>query len=262
MKERRSIIVSVISICILIGMLVGYFTLQKDKICLVVKGKETTVSTFKKTVKDLLEEEEITYDKDDEITPNLDTKLKDKMNIKVVEVKKLKQTEYKDIPFEVKLVEDKELKKGTTKVTQKGENGEKELVYELTYKDGKLDEKKLTKESVSKEPLEQIVKKGTKKQEVAVSRGGSSSRQMRVVATAYAGDGITSTGTVPRWGTIAVDPSVIPYGSKVYIPQFGMTFRAEDCGGAIKGNRIDIFMGSESQAYSWGRKPIDIYVSR
>ena len=57
---------------------------------------------------------------------------------------------------------------------------------------------------------------------------------MKVVATAYAGDTITATGTKPKWGTIAVDPRVIPYGTKVYIPQFNMTFVAEDCGGAIK----------------------------
>jgi len=105
------------------------------------------------------------------------------------------------------------------------------------------------------------LKKGIKEEVIVASRG-SNSRHMKVVATAYAGDGITSTGTRPKWGTIAVDPRVIPYGSKVYIPQFGMTFTAEDCGGAIKGNIIDIFMGSESQAYSWGRRSIDIYLTK
>lgn len=55
-------------------------------------------------------------------------------------------------------------------------------------------------------------------------------KKMTVKATAYAGDGITSTGIVPRWGVIAVDPSVIPYGSLVYIPAFDKVFMAEDCG--------------------------------
>ena len=82
-----------------------------------------------------------------------------------------------------------------------------------------------------------------------------------VKATAYAGDTITSTGTVPEEGTtIAVDPSVIPYGSKVYIPELDKVFRAEDCGSAIKGNRIDIFMASEAKCNEWGVKNITIYV--
>ncbi|WP_455539439.1 SH3 domain-containing protein [Terrisporobacter sp.] len=88
----------------------------------------------------------------------------------------------------------------------------------------------------------------------------SSKKSMVVSATAYSGDSITSTGTTPKWGTIAVDPSIIPYGTKVYIPRFGKTFIAEDCGGAIKGNRIDIFMNSESQCNDWGRRNITIQI--
>ena len=117
-----------------------------------------------------------------------------------------------------------------------------------------------------------IIKKGTKVEEIKVasSRGESSrkvssntngkGKHMSVVATAYTGHSITSTGKKPKWGTIAVDPKVIPYGTKVYIPQFNKTFIAEDCGGAIKGNKIDIFMNDESSVYNWGRKTIDVYI--
>lgn len=96
------------------------------------------------------------------------------------------------------------------------------------------------------------------------SKKSSSSKvvsTMTVSATAYAGDGITSTGTTPKVGrTIAVDPSMIPYGTKVYIPVLGKTYIAEDCGGAIKGNKIDIFMASESQCNSWGVRNIEIQI--
>ena len=77
-------------------------------------------------------------------------------------------------------------------------------------------------------------------------------KSMKVSATYYGDDKITSLGTVPTWGTIAVDPKVIAYGSRVYIPKFDKTFIAEDCGGRIKGNRIDIFVGTESRAYRLG----------
>lgn len=282
LKEKKVMVSMLVAVSILIVSLSGYWIFNKDQVRLVVKGKETKVSTFKNTVKDLLEENGIKYDAGDKITPSLDSKVKDYMEVKVVDVTKEKIYEYEEIPFEVKLIEDNTLLKGKSKVKQEGKEGKRETVYELTYEDGKLVEKNLVKREISEEVVDKIVKKGIKQEYIVASRGNSSrnktqsnnsnsvnqvesnnqagGRHMSVVATAYSGDGITSTGTVPRWGTIAVDPRVIPYGTRVYIPQFGMTFVAEDCGGAIKGNKIDIFMGSSSQAYSWGRRTIDIYI--
>lgn len=85
-------------------------------------------------------------------------------------------------------------------------------------------------------------------------------KTMRVSATAYSGDSITSTLTKPHWGVIAVDPSVIPYGSIVYIKEFDKYFVAEDCGGKIKGKRIDIFMNSEKDCREWGVRKITIKI--
>ena len=70
----------------------------------------------------------------------------------------------------------------------------------------------------------------------------------------------TSTGKVPKEGrTIAVDPKVIPYGSIVYIQGYGY-FIAEDCGGAIKGNRIDIFTASYATAIKNGRRTANVWL--
>lgn len=85
-------------------------------------------------------------------------------------------------------------------------------------------------------------------------------KTLDVKAYAYTGDGITATGTVPKYGTIAVDPSVIPYGTKVYIKELDKVFTAEDTGGAIKGNTIDIFMLSEKECNDWGIKNITIEI--
>lgn len=254
-----------------------YWTLNKEQITLIVKGEERTVSTFKKTVKELLSENEVKYDDNDIITPSLDSEVNDYMEIKVVDVTESKISEKVDIPFEVKSVDDENLLKGKTEVSQEGEAGEKEITYTLTYHDGKLIKKVLEGESISKEPVDKIVKNGTKeevKEEVIVASRGTTSRNisttsqessttgthMSVVATAYAGDSITSTGTTPKWGTIAVDPRVIPYGTKVYIPQFGRTFIANNTGGAIKGNKIDIFMNTKKECYNWGRRTIEIQI--
>lgn len=77
-----------------------------------------------------------------------------------------------------------------------------------------------------------------------------------MMSTAYAGDTITYMGTTPvrdpdGISTIAVDPSIIPLGSKVYIPGYGLAI-ASDTGGLIKGNRIDLFLNSEDECINWG----------
>ena len=69
----------------------------------------------------------------------------------------------------------------------------------------------------------------------------------------------TATGTRPETGrTIAVDPRIIPYGSKVIIN--GHTYTAEDCGGAIKGSRIDVFFATHNEALVFGMQYADVYL--
>lgn len=120
----------------------------------------------------------------------------------------------------------------------------------------------------------QQVKTQAKQVETTSSSGSgeqTSGRHLRVVATGYSligdsqgSDGTieTATGTIPSAGrTIAVDPSVIPYGSRVKIPALGNgTFIAEDTGGAINGNHIDVYMANGDIARQWGRKTVDIYI--
>jgi 3D (Asp-Asp-Asp) domain-containing protein/LysM repeat protein len=92
--------------------------------------------------------------------------------------------------------------------------------------------------------------------------------ELSVEATAYTADcegcsGITATGVNlkenPDAKVIAVDPDVIPLGSKVYVEGYGYA-TAEDTGGAIKGNRIDVFIPSKDQAVDWGRKTVNVKV--
>ena len=74
------------------------------------------------------------------------------------------------------------------------------------------------------------------------------------------GDGITATGTQVIAGrTIAVDPKVIPYGTKVYIPGYGWRV-AEDCGGAIKNKHIDIAIETHEEAMAKGVKSGDVWI--
>ncbi len=96
----------------------------------------------------------------------------------------------------------------------------------------------------------------------------SAGQWLSVKATAYEpsarscgiyADGITSTGVPARVGTVAVDPTVIPLGSRLYIPNYGWGV-AEDIGGAIKGQRIDVFFWTVDEALNWGIQDLDIFV--
>ena len=88
---------------------------------------------------------------------------------------------------------------------------------------------------------------------------------MSVEATAYTGGGTTATGTAARYGAIAVDPTVIPYGTKMYIVSddgkwiYGVA-TAEDCGGAIKGHIIDLYFDDYSTCIQFGRRNCTIYI--
>ena len=258
-KEKYKKFLFLYSVLVLIIILFSYCTLKKENIKIIVDGKKIITSSFRKNIKNLLDENNIQYDSNDKITPNLTDNLKDHMQVNIVKVDVKEQKEYEKIQFETSIKEDKNLLKGLTEIEQEGKYGEKEITYELIYEDGNLVKKNLISEKIIKNPTDKVIKKGIKEERIVTSRINNS-KQISVVATAYATGSITSTGTKPKWGTIAVDPKVIPYGTKIYIPKFNMTFTAEDCGGAIKGNKIDIFMASKKDAYSWGKQKIDIYI--
>jgi 3D (Asp-Asp-Asp) domain-containing protein/peptidoglycan hydrolase CwlO-like protein len=84
-------------------------------------------------------------------------------------------------------------------------------------------------------------------------------RSLTVVATGYALPGRTASGRAVGWGVVAVDPSVIPMGSRIAIPGYGMGVAA-DTGGAITGARIDLWFPSVAQAHEWGTRTVTVTV--
>lgn len=85
-----------------------------------------------------------------------------------------------------------------------------------------------------------------------------------MTATAYTGNGFTATGLKPvrdpnGLSTVAVDPNVVPLGSKVYVEGYGYAI-ASDTGGAIKGNKIDLYMNSEAECISFGRRTVTVNI--
>ena len=96
------------------------------------------------------------------------------------------------------------------------------------------------------------------------SSGSTTLSTLTMQSTAYTGGTLTATGTKPVYNpggisTIAVDPSVIPLGSKVYVSGYGIAIAA-DTGGAINGNIIDLYFNSEADCIAWGRRNVTVEI--
>ncbi|WP_099190962.1 3D domain-containing protein [Tepidibacter mesophilus] len=241
---------------------------------LALNGEQQTIITTQDTVEGLLKENKIPVSELDKVVPSLDHKLTKNDEIKIVKVEEKLVVHNEDVGYEVETVYDNNLEMGKIQKVQNGSYGKKEVTYKVRYSDGKEESRILVSENTIQKPTNEIVKKGTK-DFIVTSRGETKTfkKALIVSASAYTagfestgkrpgdkGYGKTYMGTTVRPGVIAVDPKVIPLGSKVYIPNLGITCVAEDIGGAIKGNKIDIYMNSLSRANSFGRKNLQVYV--
>lgn len=173
------------------------------------------------------------------------------------------ETRTVEVPVVVQYERVDTLPKGEEKVLQEGTVGLDEVEEEIHYKQGDvIDTKELQRKTIT--PMQpKVVQVGTR--EVEVSRSYDRVREVITMeATAYlptdgGGDGITATGIRARHGVVAVDPNVIPLGTRVYIPGYGEAIAA-DIGGDIVGNRIDVVLEDYGSAMQFGRRTVDVYI--
>jgi 3D (Asp-Asp-Asp) domain-containing protein len=92
---------------------------------------------------------------------------------------------------------------------------------------------------------------------VTAAAAPSDARTITVTSTGYSLPGRTATGIPVGWGVVAVDPSVIPLGTKLTIPGYGEGVAA-DTGGAVRGDTIDLWFPTLAQAHAWGRRTVTI----
>lgn len=236
-----------------------------------VDGDNLNILTAEEDVEALLKTEGIALKEKDKILPSKDTKISDGLAIDITRVENKTETEALAVEFETVVKNDTTLPNTTTKTVQEGEKGEKKITYDVVYEDGQEVSRTKISEEIVKEPVDKIVAKGTRAT-LPYSRGGNPatySRSFTARATAYwATDGVgktyTSTGRVAvrnpdGYSTIAVDPKVIPYGTKLYVENYGYAIAA-DCGSAIKGNTIDVYFNTRNEAYTWGVKYVKVYI--
>ncbi len=249
-------------------------------VSITVDGKVLDVKTYKDTVKEVLKDNNITVDSDDKfVGSQLGDKIVSNMNISIVRVEEKTVTETSSIPFKTITKESNRLDKGVRNTVRQGKEGVREKLYKVVYEDGKQTAKQLIKDVISTNPLNCIVEVGTVLN-YKTSRGETLrfSKVMDMRATSYTasfadtgkrpgepGFGITATGARVKRGIIAVDPRVIPLGTRVYIEVPGKAADygyavAADTGGAIKGNKIDVYLESGSQVSAWGVKRVKVYI--
>ncbi len=247
-------------------------------------GKHINLEMAVGTVADAIEKAGVTTGENDVVSHNLDEVVSSGMVIFVDEVVYEKRTVTETIKFDKTTKKDSKLTKGTTKITTKGENGEKEVVYKEKYVNGVLIDSIVESETVTKKPVTEVTSIGTKKvydvkaKGKAISTLGSVELDSNGIpkeykdvisgsSTAYYGGGSTASGRPAKVGHVAVDPNVIPYGTKLYIVATDGTVYgyaiAADTGGFVDHSSntvVDVYLDTYEDCVQWGRKNVNIYV--
>lgn len=243
-------------------------------------GQETRVKTYKETVGDVLKDSSVKLDSLDRLDGcTANDKITSNMNIKIIRVKEELIKEDISLPFQEVRRANGRMDKGVERTVKDGKEGTRQKVFKIVYEDGKETIRELIKDSVISNPINKIIEFGTILN-FKTARGEvvRYSKVLDMRATAYTssyqdtgkspGDphfGITYTGTKAKKGVIAVDPDIIPLGTRVYIEtegrgaDYGFAVAA-DIGSAIQGKIIDLYMDTQAAANSWGRRNVKVYI--
>lgn len=233
-------------------------------VTIVFKNQKKTIKTAKKTVQEAAEQ--AGYDKEN-YRPygDVNAPITKNMTIKIGVLSRKEVTEDEVVPYAIESIPDETLGQGEEQVLQQGVNGRKTVKNYLVSLDGQVIGKEHISTTLVAEMQPLIRHVGTK-ETVEINTGTISKYKAvyTMVATAYLptdgnGEGITKMGTRARYGEIAVDPNVIPLGTTVYIPGYGVA-RAEDTGSDILGNRVDLCMLDYNQCMQFGRRTVLVYI--
>lgn len=281
------------------GTSIHVYITRASRAIINVDGIWQSTLAYEQTVGELLAQQGISLAEDDLVSVPLDTVITDGTTIAVTRRTVTTETQRYEIPYETQRVANPELAIGTEQVLQAGIIGEGEKTFQVvTYTSGDPVRTELS-DIVLTDKVDEIIEYGTKVNlhplsvsanaiitNMPAGQGGtltmtdgsslSYSKHISATATAYyAGScgkstsnpayGITATGTRAKVGTVAVDPKVIPYGTKMYIVTSDGTIiygiaTAEDCGGAIKGSKVDLYFDTANECFSFGRRTVEIYI--
>lgn len=247
-------------------------------------GQTVQVDTFGEKVEDLLKGMDMYYGGEYRTSTSLNGMTYDGMEITIDRIVENQETYTVEVPFDVVYCYDDTLPKGAEQTIVEGVPGQTLCTADVSYKNGEETSRTIIEETVITEPVTKVIGWGTgvhvgEDRTQPLIGGGvivlpsgevlTYNKTGQFLATAYTQfdegcNTTTATGTTVRRGVVAVDPSVIPYGTRMFIVSndgayvYGLS-TAEDCGGGIQGNRIDLYWETLEGANVFGRRDCTVY---
>ena len=259
---------------------------QMQEVFLCWRGTESIVSTDSRTVGHLLEQLGMEITDTDVLSPAADTPIWDGMTIRVDSIVTRQETYTATLPREVQHCADASLPAGTSEVLVEGRDGELLCTAQITYCNGTEISREILQQTLSIAPTARIIAQGTgtpaepeEASDMPIIEDGYIIMPTGEILTYYKTDFVTATGythtdagcdmttatgTTVHYGTVAVDPRFIPYGTRMLILShdgeryYGIA-TAEDCGGAIKRDRMDLYFPTYRECIEFGRRRCTIY---
>lgn len=264
---------------------VSEITIQRSQTITVNNcGEIMTATSYGETLEDLLNRMGIPAHGEYSVSLPMDTLTYDGMEVAVQHTVEGEETYTVEIPFEVTYCKDPSLPAGQEQILVPGVVGQMQVRTHAVYVNATESSRTVLEETVIAQPVNQVILVGTGTEEtlgsdapaigdgVIVTADGeiltyTKSAQFKTTAYNHADAGcdmITATGTTVRWGTVAVDPKVVPYGTRMFIVSndgayvYGIA-TAEDCGGGVKGNHIDLYFPTTDECWQYGVRSATVY---
>lgn len=248
----------------------GFGTVQVNRafpVRITADGSTHMLRTTGGSVSSILSEAGISLSEQDAVFPALDQQVEEGDGITVRRVAVQTEEMKESIPFETKTVETSAIPYGQTRVATAGVEGEKTTFFRVEYHDGEEYSRTSLGTEITRQPVTEVIEKGVGGMIEYNGAQYTYSRVLEMRATAYTTEGQrnkrTASGTTARVGAVAVDPKVIPLGSRLLIKAsnggwaYGVAV-AEDTG--VKGNTIDLFFNTNRECVSFGVRKATVYV--
>ena len=267
------------------------YTREKDTITvrrapmveLLYHGESRVLPLGRETAGEFLKRQSITLGPGDRLSCPQDTLLRPGTVLRVDLIESREETFVRELPFETQVCAAPNLPRGTRQTLTQGKNGTLLCRAWVTYVNGVEADREILEERQTAGPVKEIIAQGCgpeyqSPQGLKIGDGVillptgerltyTKVDYVRATAYTHTDEGCTTTtatGTTVRRGTVAVDPRYIPYGTRMFIVASDGSFlyglaQAEDCGGDIKGDRMDLYFPTYEDCITFGRRRCTVY---
>lgn len=264
---------------------------RKKTMILQINNVCVTATTYVSTVEELLKEHNIVITEKDWMNVNLTDPIYPYMHVYIQQHQEQQEAEFIAIPFATEVRKNDQLLVGQKRIVQEGKVGQQQITWRVAYLGDQEQNRVKVAEVVTQQPVAHIIEEGTKVQTLIqkalspdklvvenntlILEDGQRltfTKAINMKATSYTASyectgkhpshpyfGMTASGTRAKVGTVAVDPRVIPLGTKLYVEGYGFA-TAEDTGGAVKGNVIDLYFETNADVKAFGTRQRKVYV--